>query len=289
MNATKTIASPAPRFAVTRDPQVLTAKAAWLRRTLFEMFVAANQGHPGSVFSEIEILVALYYGGYVRVKPGQPDDPSRDRLIVSKGHATMGVYPILADLGFFPASELQRFGKPEGLLRVFGNISIPGIDATTGSLGHGPGIGAGYALAAKQDGLDRRAIVIISEGELYEGSVWETALFAAHHRLDNLILVLDRNRRIILGDTEDLVALEPIAQKWEAFGWRAMRADGHSFPSLLESFDAACAGDGRPTIIDASTVKGKGVALMENRAEWHYWRGMSDDEIKAVRAELGAV
>lgn len=266
---------------LTRDPEALAAKARELRRVLFEMFVAAGQGHPGSVLSQLEITVALYYAGFIRLGDG-----FRDRLIVSKGHATMGTYPILADFGFFPREELARFGKPGGILRVFGNTSIPGIDATAGSLGHGPGIGAGYALAAKRDGIDRRVAVIVSEGEMYEGSVWETALFAAQHGLDNLVLIIDRNRRIILGDTEDLVALEPVAAKWESFGFRTLRTDGHDLPALVRTFDAAFSGGGKPVAVIADTVKGKGISFMENRAEWHYWRGLEPAEIAAARAEL---
>ncbi len=277
------VSSPA---AVLRDPAALAAKAKWLRQTLLEMLIAANQGHPGSVMSEAEILVTLYYGGYIRCR--RPDDPARDRFIVSKGHATMGLYPILADFGFFPQDELMKMGKPGmGILRMYGNNLIPGVDATAGSLGHGVGIGAGYALAAKMDGRDQRCGVLVSEGELYEGSVWEGLMFAAHQKLANLVVIVDRNRRIVLGDTEELLALDPVAAKFESFGWRAMTVDGHSLPELLRAFDTAFESpDGRPTAIVANTVKGRGVSFMENRAEWHYWQGMNQDQQFIARDDL---
>lgn len=265
----------------TRNTGDLERKARWLRRTLFDMMLAAGQGHPGSVLSQVEIVVALYYAGYIRLSAG-----TRDRMIVSKGHATMGIYPVLAEFGFFDSGELRRFGEPDALLASFGNRSIPGIDATTGSLGHGPGIGAGYALAAKRDGIDTRVAVILSEGELYEGSVWESALFAAHEHLDNLVLIVDRNRNIVLGDTEALLALEPVARKWEAFGFRALAADGHSFPDLLGAFDEAFTPNGSPTVVIADTIKGKGLSFMEGRPEWHYWHELSAAQRAAAEQEL---
>jgi len=288
MTAASPDVAPAAAPAPLRDPAALAAKAKWLRQTLLEMLIAANQGHPGSVMSEAEILVALYYAGYIRYRPGKPADPSRDRFIVSKGHATMGLYPILAEIGFFPKDELLKMGKPGmGVLRIYGNNRIPGVDATAGSLGHGIGMGAGLALAARMDGRDQRCGVLVSEGELYEGSVWEAALFAAHHRLDNLVAVVDRNRRIVLGDTEELLALDPVAAKFESFGWRALEVDGHSFPELLGAFDTAFGRpEGRPTVIVANTVKGRGISFMENRAEWHYWQGMNPDQQFVARDDL---
>ena len=264
----------------------LELKSKWLRRELFELFLQAKQGHPGSVLSQVEITVALYYGGVIQYKYGCPVDPDRDRLIISKGHSTMGLYPILADIGFFPKDELKKYGSGTGILRIFGNISIPGIDATSGSLGHGQGIGAGYALSAKKKGSLQRSYVIISEGEMYEGAVWETALFASHHKLDNLVWVLDRNHKIILGDTEDLLELEPIADKWSAFGWDVFSVNGHSIQELLEAFEKTKIHNGRPKIIIADTVKGKGISLMEHRPEWHYWQGMTEEDINNTRREL---
>ena len=217
----------------------LVEKSKWLRKQVFEMAAQVRQGHLASVLSQIEILISLYYGGVMRLTKGNPNDPKRDRLIISKGHATMGAYPILAELKYFPEEELKKYGTPDGLLRIFGNIAIPGIEATTGSLGQGLGIGCGFAMAAKHDMSDINTYVIISEGEMYEGCIWESAMFASHNKLDNLVVILDRNHKIILGDTEDMLALEPINKKWESMGWHVIEADGHSYRSLLEAFETS--------------------------------------------------
>ena len=264
-------------------------KVKWIRKELFEMFLRAKQGHPGSVLSQVEITAVLYYGNVLKYKYGKPDSQERDKVIISKGHATMGLYPILADIGFFPLEELKKYGSGDGILKIFGNISIPGIDSTTGSLGHGQGVGAGYAFAAKKDDLPQRTFVIISEGELYEGSVWETALFASQNKLDNLILILDRNRNIILGDTEDLMKLEPIEKKWSAFGWETYTVDGHSIKELQDVFKKVKNNNGKPKIIIANTIKGMGFSIMEHRREWHYWQGMSEKEIELTRKEIGVL
>jgi len=267
----------------------LRKKAAWFRRVIFEMLSKAEQGHPGSVLSLAEVLVALFYGGVFRFENGNPLAIERDKIIISKGHATMALYPIFSDIGYFSSDELDAFGTPEGRLRIFGNTTIPGIDATTGSLGHGLGIGVGYAIAAKYDGLSSRVFVVISEGEMYEGSIWESALAAAHHGLDNLVVILDRNRKIILGDTEDLTQLEPIADKWESFGFETATVDGHSFSELDAAFSRIVELDGKPIVVIANTVKGKGIPLMEDDANWHYWQSIGEDEVKCIRAHLKAV
>ena len=163
--------------------------------------------------------VALYYGGVAHVVPGQPDEPNRDRIIVSKGHAAMVQYPILADLGFYDPAELDRFTQPGGLLGMYADFRIPGIEGISGSLGHGVGMGAGLALAARQNGADYRTFVVLGDGECYEGSIWESAMFAAHHQLDNLVVIVDRNDLCILGKTEDLVRLGDLEDKWRSFGW----------------------------------------------------------------------
>lgn len=262
----------------------LISKSQWLRSNVFEMSERTRQGHLASVLSQIEIVIALYYH-VMRVTPGNPNDPDRDRLIVSKGHATMSVYPVLADLGFFPAEELDKYGTPDGLLRIFGNTSIPGIEATTGSLGQGLGIGCGMAHVAKQDGKNFQTYVIVSEGEMYEGSTWESAMFAAHNKQDNLTVILDRNHKIILGDTEDMLKLEPVADKWRSFGWHVIDADGHSYESLISAFDEAKETVDKPSVIIAETTKGKGISYMEGSHEWHYLVG-SKEQIELAREEL---
>ncbi len=258
-----------------------TAKAAWLRSRVFEMAARAGQGHLASVLSMVDILVALFYGLPMRFRP---DDPGRDRLIVSKGHATMGVYPILADLGFFPVEELDNYGTPGALLKIFGNISIPGIDATTGSLGHGVGLGCGFAWAARQENSQARTFVILSEGELYEGSTWESLLWAAHHGLTNLSLIVDRNRNIILGDTEDHVRLNPLYDKFRSFGFDVREVDGHSIPQLVDALPMPTKMF-LPTVVVANTVKGKGLSFMEGLADWHYHK-LTPELIEKGRKEL---
>jgi transketolase len=259
-------------------------KARKVRRELFEKFLLLKQGHPGSTFSMVDLAVALYYGNYIRKDPA---DPTKlyDKMIVSKGHATATLYPILVDFGVIPSREWNSWGHDSSVLRVFGNTRIPGIDATSGSLGHGLGIAAGYALSFKRRNLDRRVFVVVSEGELYEGSIWESLLFINHHKLDNVYIILDRNDLIILGDTESCVKLEPIAEKMAAFGFQIREADGHDFGEILSTLDHMVT-ERSPSIFIAKTIKGKGVRLMENKAQWHYWNPLTEAEIESCRADL---
>lgn len=258
----------------------LIEKSSEIRQKVIEMMVRANQGHPGSIFSMVEIAVFLYYGN-VSSLSNSVSKKERDKLIISKGHATHVVYPILEDLGYIPKGSCNLFGTQQhnlGPLRMFGNIKINGVDATTGSLGHGIGIGSGYALADKLDGKKHRTYVVISEGEMYEGSIWEAALFSAHHHLNNLVVILDRNRNMILGDTEACVRLEPVDKKWESFGWNVLSINGHDFQELNQAFSAAKSSE-KPTCIIANTVKGKGNKVMENAPEWHYWHSNRVQEL----------
>lgn len=266
--------------------QDLTERAAWLRRELFEMVIRHRAGHIPSSYSAVEILVALYYGGVARWTRGQPKDPARDKILMSKGHAAMAQYPILADLGYFPAAELERFTRPSGLLGMYADWRIPGIEGISGSLGHGLGMGAGLALAARRDGGSQRSFIILGDGECYEGSVWEGAMFAAHHQLDTLCAIVDRNQLCILGKTEELLRLGDLEAKWRAFGWEAVTVDGHSFPELLAAFGRLGKTGGKPLCIIANTVKGKGISFMEGRAGWHN-KMPNADQIAQARAELG--
>lgn len=264
----------------------LEDKALWLRRELWDMVMRQRKGHIPSTYSCTEIMVALYYGGVARCTPGQPDDPNRDRIIVSKGHAAMVQYPILADLGYFDKSELARFTQPGGLLGMYADFRIPGIEGISGSLGHGVGMGAGMALAARQDEADFRSFVIVGDGECYEGSIWESAMFAAHHKLENLITIVDRNELCILGKTEELLELGQLEDKWRSFGWETLSVDGHSFGELMDAFSQIGMTRGKPLAIIANTVKGKGISFMEGRSEWH--NKMPSDELMAqARDELG--
>lgn len=264
----------------------LRQRSQWLRKELFELVVQKKKGHIPSSFSCAEIILALTYGGYWRGNPSEPRHPDRDRLIISKGHAAMVLYPILADLGYFPPEELQAFTRPHGLLRMYADHTIPGIESITGSLGHGLGIGCGYAYSAKQDGKDYRTFVLLSDGECYEGSVWETAMFAAHHGLNNLVVIVDRNGLCIMDRTERCVQLEPLEEKWKAFGWETRSVDGHAYEEILPALDQAIGRSfGKPFVIISNSVKGKGISFMENQPLWHN-KMPNDEQITRARVDL---
>ena len=241
------------------------------RRELFEKFVEVGQGHPGSTFSMVEIATTLYHGNHVR--------PNVDKVIVSKGHATVTLYPILTKLGIIPQKEWDNWGKAESCLRVFGNTNIPGIDMASGSLGHGIGVGAGMALASPE----KNVYVIISEGELYEGSTWEALLFVAHHKLTNLTIFIDINNLMILGSTDDCLSLNPIGKKLSGFDFEMFEVNGHD----TRDIDSCLKIQSKlPKIILANTVKGKGFSIMENKANWHYMNPMTPEQIEQCRKEI---
>ncbi len=245
------------------------------RKDLFNKFVEVGQGHPGSTFSMLEMVVTLYHGGYVRL--------GIDRVLISKGHATVALYPILANLGVIPLKEWENWGKKESCLRVFGNTQIPGIDVTSGSLGHGIGIGVGMALAAKRSNISKHIYVVISEGELYEGSTWEALLFAAHYQLDNLTIFIDINSLIILGGTDDCLPLNPIKNKLEGFDFSLHEIDGHDIGAIQNALNSKSL---VTKIILAKTIKGKGFSIMENKPNWHYWNPLTENEIEQCRREI---
>jgi transketolase len=208
-----------------------------------------------------------------------------DKVLISKGHATATLYPILRDFGVLPKKEWDNWGYKESLLRVFGNNSIPGIDVTSGSLGHCIGVGAGMAISFKRTNQKKKVFVIISEGELYEGSTWEALLLAKHNGLDNLNIIIDINSLIILGKTKDCVNLDPIKDKISGLGINTLEVDGHSLNDLISTFEKSKK-IGELNCILAKTVKGKGSSVMENKKDWHYWNAMSDEEIERTRKEL---
>lgn len=252
------------------------------RRELFEKFLEVGQGHPGSVFSMLEIIVTLYYKNFIRFDPDLKK--FKDKIIISKGHAAVALYPVLRDFGVMPEKEWENWGKgKESILRVFGNTSMPGINATSGSLGHGLGIACGMAYAYKKNNIDQKVYTIISEGELYEGSTWEAFLFASHHNLTNLNIVIDENSLIILGKTDDCIKLSPIKKKLEGFDFLVHECDGHNIMQLEKAFADVT---GKTKVILAKTIKGKGFSIMENKAHWHYWNKLSDSEIQICRKEV---
>ncbi|MDC0190312.1 transketolase [Rhodospirillales bacterium] len=264
----------------------LEDKALWLRQECWNMVMRQRKGHIPSSYSCVEIIVALYYGGVARLTRGRPDAPNRDRIIVSKGHAAAVQYPVLADLDYFDKRELKRYTQPGGLLGMYADYKIPGIEGISGSLGHGVGMGSGFAFAAKQNNEDYRTFVVLGDGECYEGSIWESAMFAAHHNLDNLVAIVDRNDLCILGRTKELLDLGDLEGKWQSFGWKAITVNGHSFEELLDALSLIGTTSGKPLAIIANTVKGKGISFMEGRPEWHN-RIPDEEQMKVALGELG--
>jgi len=244
----------------------LEAKANWVRRQILEMTIRAGHGHIGGSLSCVEIMAALYY------KILRP----QDKFILSKGHAVSALYPILADLGYFPIEELKTFCQKGSRLWGHPNIEVPGIEVSTGSLGNGLGIGAGMALAAKMNDEDCNVYVLMSDGECYEGSTWEAAMFAGNKRLDNLVAIVDWNNLMVMGKTGIL----SFQDKWRAFGWLTALRDGH------EAHPNYCTVSDMPMVYLAQTIKGKGISFMENNPEWH-GRVPHGKEIELARAELG--
>lgn len=263
----------------------LRRKSVAIRRDTMNMAHKAKSGHLGSAFSIIDLLTVLYFN-FLNINPKNPTDPNRDRFILSKGHGCSALYVTLAKCGFFFESELETFTKNES--RLPGHPSskmLPGIEASTGSLGHGLSIGVGTALAAKRDGRNHRTIVIISDGECDEGAIWEAALTANHWKLNSLTCIIDYNKIQSFGRVEDVMALEPFRAKWEAFGWHVQEIDGHDHAAILCSLEATDGEKARPSLIIAHTVKGKGVSFMENTVDWHYW-APNDEQCAQALSEL---
>ena len=256
-----------------------------MRRQTLEMIVRAGAGHVGGSFSSTDILVALYYGGVLAHNPRNPDWEERDRFIASKGHGSLGLYPILADRGYFPVSDLDDYAGEESVLGGHPDTRVPGVETVTGSLGHGVGIGAGVALGARLKGHSYRTFVLLGDGECQEGAVWESAFFAAQHRLDTLTAIVDNNGVTSTDYTAASVAVEPLVDKWAAAGWETVAVDGHSISRLVEVLGHRGDPGGRPLAVVAATVKGKGVSFMENDPAWHHGvpRG---EQVELARAEL---
>ena len=266
---------------LTQDTEELAYR---IRRLALEMVHRADSSHIGGALSVADILAVLY-GRVLRVRPEEPEWPERDRLVFSKGHACTALYAALALKGFFPLDELADYGTAG--TRLLGHVShhVPGVEWSTGSLGHGLGLACGQALAALRRGASWRVFAVLSDGELDEGSTWEAVLFAAHHRLGNLTAIVDRNRQQALGDTENILRLEDICAKLRAFGWQALEVDGHDHRALLSALEAAVS-DSAPTCIVARTVKGCGVDYMENRLEWHYRAPKTRELLESALREL---
>ncbi len=264
----------------------LDDRSKYLRRLAVSAIASAGI-HFGATMSLMEILRVLY-DDVLRIDPQAPKDPNRDRCILSKGHGCLALYAVLADKGFFPAGEIATFCKLDSRLPGHPEAgSLPGIEASTGALGHGLSIGLGMALAARMQRRQSRVFVVMGDGELNEGSVWEAALSAAKHGLDNLVAVVDYNKLQSYGPIERVQPLEPLADKWRAFGFQVAEADGHDVADLRTAFARLPLKAGSPSVLIAHTVKGKGVAMAENVADWHHKRKLTEAEAAAIAAALG--
>ncbi|MDO8531593.1 MAG: transketolase [Dehalococcoidia bacterium] len=260
----------------------LEQKARQIRRHIVTMTYKANSGHPGGSLSATDIVMALYFH-VLRHNPKDPKWPDRDRFVLSKAHACPVLYAALAESGYFPVEELATFRQINSRLQGHAHIKTPGVEMSGGSLGQGLSFGIGAALAARLDGRTSRVYVLLGDGECDEGQVWEAAMAAPHFKLDNLCAIVDRNR--IQNDrfTSEVMELEPIADKWRAFRWNVIEANGHSIADMLAAFDQAKQVKGRPTVIIAQTTKGKGVSFMENNPDFHGKAPNKDEYEKAMK------
>jgi transketolase len=256
----------------TRSLEELQAIAKQIRRHIVEMTGAAKSGHPGGSLSAVEILVTLFFGGVLRHDPKRPDWPERDRFILSKGHGAPALYAVLAECGYEAAPRellktLRKLGSP-----YQGHPDkrfLPVLEASTGSLGQGLSIAMGMGFAARLNGNPSRTYVLLGDGEIQEGQIWEAAMFGAYHKIGNVTAIVDYNKMQLDGFIKDVMEVEPLVAKWQAFGWHVLEVDGHSFPALFAAFTLAREVRGKPTVIIAHTVKGKGVSFMENNPKFH--------------------
>jgi len=267
------------------SPSQLASLAKRIRSHALIMTHSGRASHIGSILSIVEILAVLY-GKTLRVDPANPNWPDRDRFILSKGHAAAGLYATLAEQGFFPKEWLDSHYQDGS--RLCGHVShlgLPGIDVSSGSLGHGLSIAAGMALVSKRDKLPWRVFALLSDGECDEGSTWEPILFAPHHKLDNLVAIVDYNKIQSLAPVSETLGLEPFSQKWQSFGWSVKEVDGHNLDQLSTTFNSIPFEPNKPSCVIAHTIKGKGISFMESSVLWHY-RPPDAAELKKALAEL---
>jgi len=271
---------------ITPESIPLDARSKELRRVIVQTLGAGKRGHVGAAFSVIEILRVLY-DDVLRVDPKNPLWPDRDRCILSKGHSCLALYALLADKGFFAKEELLKFCTSDGILGGHPEYGkVPGIEASTGSLGHGFSFGVGFALAAKLDGKHHRIFVVLGDGECSEGTIWEAALSASKHKLDNLTILVDYNKQQTYGTIEEVQRLEPFADKWASFGFAVREVNGHDTGELLSVLGSTPFEPGKPNAIICHTVKGKGVSFTEKNLSWHHKAKITDAEVGALMSEL---
>jgi transketolase len=252
-----------------KDIIKLNLIAVKIRKHIIEMLYRAKSGHPGGSLSAVDALVALYFS-HMKHNPKKPLDPDRDRFILSKGHAAPALYAVLAESGYFDVKELNGLRQINCKLQGHPVCTyVPGVEASTGSLGHGLSFGNGVALAGRLDNKNYRVYVMMGDGETGEGQIWEAAAVAAHYKLDNLIAMIDRNFLQIDGKTEDVLRLESVRDRWSSFGWNVIETDGHDIEKILDALREASEHERQPTVIILNTVKGKGVSFMENNVDFH--------------------
>ena len=262
----------------------LEAKAKEIRKAVIHLIHQAKGGHMGGALSATDIFVALYYH-IMQVDVKNPKWEDRDRFILSKGHSVEPYWCILADLGFIEKDELKTFSQFGTRLIGHPNNKVAGVEMNTGALGHGLSVATGMALAGKRDAKSYMVYTLMGDGEQAEGSVWEAAMSAAHYQLDNLVAIVDRNGLQISGSTEEVMGLEPFADKWRSFGWNVVCVNGNHMEELVTAFEQVPQIEGKPTLILASTTKGKGVSFMENRSNWHH-KVPTDEQVEAAMKEL---
>ena len=270
-----------------KDLKKLQKKASEIRLRALDDAIRARKGHLGGSFSCVELLVSLYYGKFLRINPEYPKDPNRDYFIMGKGHACLSLYPILLDFGFISKKRYLEYGKNGSSLGGQLDISIPGVEYNTGSLGHALGICAGIAKAAKIDKRDSRSMALIGDAECDEGSIWEAVMFSAEHELNNLICIVDRNRLSVTQKIESEVLFGDFEKKMNLFQWNCNVINGHNYNEIFQALDNALISN-RPTMILANTIKGKGVSFMENDVRWHHTIP-SLKEVNIARKELGVL
>lgn len=267
------------------DIAELKEKARQFRKEDLEIITRAGSGHPGGSLSAVEIITSLYYYK-MNHRPKEPDWPLRDRFIMSKGHACPIVYVILANCGYFPKEELKTFRKFNSRLQGHIYIDVPGVEHATGSLGQGLSVANGIALGARIRNVKYNTYCLLGDGEIQEGSVWEAAMTAAHHKIDTVCAIIDCNKIQQNGPVIEIKNEEPIIDKWKAFGWHAIEIDGHNFEEIIAALDEFDTVKGKPTLIKANTVKGKGVSFMEGQSKWH-GKAPKKEELAAALNELG--
>ncbi len=277
-----------PEVNISGAATSLDERSKDLRRSVVRMLKGGGRGHLGASLSLIEILRVLY-DDILNFNPKKPQWAERDRCILSKGHGCLALYALLADKGFFDDSELDRFCRKGGILGGHPEFSkVPGVEASTGSLGHGLSLGLGFALAARMDKRSSKVFVIQGDGESNEGSVWEAAMCASKHRLSNLVVMVDYNKNQSYGSTSQVQDLEPFADKWQSFGWAVKEIDGHDVGELKKNLESVPFNFEKPSAIICHTIKGKGVSYAEGNLEWHHKSNITDEQIESMYAEIEA-